>query len=139
VHGARRHGYVLAETTVAIGVTIVIAVLFSAAVVQYARARRDGDTRRILRLAAATELERVRAGLPGLASRPAVPAQAGRVNPQGAAAGPGEIGLETTVQPGEGPWAGMQQVRVVASRQMPGGRVLRVELAAYVADAEVRP
>jgi hypothetical protein len=125
----RSRAFLATEAVMAIGLTVALAGLFAAATVHYATARREADTRRLLRLAAAGELERLRAGLPRAAALADAP-------PSSA---PGGIALTTTVQPGEGVWRGLTRVRVVARKQMSGERRIEVEVVGYVAGMEGPP
>ena len=111
------------EVLVSIGLTTALAALMLVAVLQYASVRRDNDTRRLLRLAAAAELERMRAGLSPIASSE-------RTLPTSQPAAPR---LVVTTAPGEGAWRGLTRVRIVASQNLNDRRKIEVELAAYLA------
>ncbi len=116
-------GFILIEAILATGLMIVIVAVFAAATVQYAAVRRGNDTRRLLRLAAQAELDRIRAGIHPIPG----------TQPQNSPASqPSEIVVRATAKEGEGTWRGLTWVRVVASKQMAGGRTLEIELAAYV-------
>lgn len=126
----RPRSFLVVEVLAALGLTLVLVVLFAVATQQYAAARRENDTRRLLRLAAEVELERVRAGLSrapsGADSRPSTWQ-------------PGQIVVTTTTTPGQDIWRGLTRVRVVASKRASARRVIEVELVAYVATGETQP
>jgi type II secretory pathway pseudopilin PulG len=117
------HGFLLLEAIISTGLMIVLVAVFAAATVQYAAVRRENDTRRLLRLAAAAELDLIRAGL-----HPIPDAQ-----PQQAPSQPGEIAIRVSATDGDGVWRGLTCVRVTASKPMAGGRTLAVELVTYIA------
>jgi type II secretory pathway pseudopilin PulG len=112
------------EVIASLGLTIVLAALITVSVVQYARVRRETDTRRLLQLAAAAEIDRIRAGVHPLPS--------GAPGSPSLAENPGEIVVRATATPGTGLWQGLTRVRVVASKRMSGSRTMVVELAAFV-------
>jgi len=125
-----RRSFLVMEVIAAVGLTVVLLSVFTAAYWHLANARHEHDARRQLRLAADAELLRLRAVGLGVdseapSSRPAAPDQ-------------GEVALQTTVRPGEGIWIGLNHVTVVARRQG-SGRGLRFELSAYILPAEVNP
>lgn len=120
---ACRPGFITTEVLIAIGLTAVLALLITAAVLQYSAARRENDTRHMLRLAAATELARIRAGLTNPAS----------FDSDSPTAQSDETQIAVTTTPGEGLWQGLTRVRVVASQMVLGARRIEVELVAYVA------
>lgn len=127
--GSRRRGLVYLEPLASIGLTAVLAVLFSTALVQYAKLRRETDARRECALAAAAELDLIRAGLrdlPGVGANDSVESSAGAV------------AIRVTAEPGEGPWQGFTRVHVDARRQVAASRDVSVELITYVA-LEARP
>jgi hypothetical protein len=117
-------GLVHLEVIVSLGLALTLIALFAAAILSYAAARREGDLRRTLQLAASAELDRVRAGL-----RP-VPAAG---TPAESATEPGPLLVSLGAEDGTGVWAGLRQVRAVASKRVGPDRVVRVELQAYVA------
>lgn len=130
-HRARlQRGFLVTELVIAIALTVVLLAAFAASTVHYAAARRQNDTRRTLRMAAAAELERVRAGITEIVLGEATGTPA---------AVPGEIGLVTTATPGEGDWAGLTRVEVVASKRMAGEKLLKVTLITYVAQGGSAP
>ncbi len=122
-------GFIHLEVLASLGLTIILAALFAVATLQYAAARRENDTRRLLQLAAMAELDRIRAGIH--------PVPIGEPE-RGPASQPGEIVIRTTTTAGAGAWRGLTCVRVVASKHMAGVRTMEVELTAFVA-GEVGP
>lgn len=129
-HGADgRRAFLTLEVLGSLGFVIALAALLSVVTLQYAAARRENDARRMLRQVAAGELERMRAGLaPVAASDRTLPTTQ-----------PAATRLTITTRPGEGPWRGLTEVRIVASRAITGTRTVRVELAAYLAASETGP
>jgi hypothetical protein len=126
----KRRSFLALDAAVAVGLTLVLALAFSAAYRQFASAHHHADARRELRLAADAELTRLRAaGLDGLKSPPTSQPAQRRIN---------DVVLKTSVRPAEGVWAGMTQVTVVARRQVHGGWA-RVELSAYLPAPKVPP
>ena len=121
--------FLTTEVLVSIGLTTALAVLMLVAVLQYAGARRDNDTRRLLRLAVATELERMRAGLSPVAD----------FDRTLATSQPAAVRIVATTTPGEGAWRGLTQVRIVASQNLSDRRKIQVELGAYVAPGGAAP
>lgn len=119
-----RRGFLVTELVIGIALTIVLLAVFAASTLHYAAARKQNDVRRTLRMAAAAELERIRAGIVEI-----VPGEVTGTS----AATPGEIGLVTTTTTGQGDWSGLTRVQVVASKRMVGGRLLKVALVTYVA------
>jgi hypothetical protein len=122
---------VLTEVLLAIGLTIGLAALLATASVQYGSARREADARRLLRLAAAAELDRVRAGLV-------------RVDPSSGAARPPTArpdGTTITISaaPADGAWRGLTLVRVTARKEVSNNRTIEVVVAAYLATPETSP
>lgn len=127
--GPRRCGLAYLEPLASIGLTVALAMLFSAAVVQYAGLRRHTDARRECVLAATAELDLIRAGrrdLPGVGVSDSAESSAGAVT------------IRVTAEPGVGPWQGLTRVCVVAARQVNAERCVSVELATYV-PSEARP
>lgn len=127
--GPRRRALAYLEPLASIGLTVALAVLFSAAVVQYAGLRRQTDARRECVLAATAELDLIRAGrrdLPGVGESDSLESSAGAVT------------IRVTAEPGGGAWQGFTRVRVIAARQVGAARRVSVELAAYV-PSEARP
>jgi len=123
--------FVLTEVVLAVGLTIGLAALLATAGVQYGSARREADARRLLRLAAAAELDRVRAGL-------------ARVDPGSGAdqpptTRPDGVVLTTSATPGAGAWNGLTLVRVTARKEVSNARKLEVVVAAYLATPETSP
>jgi hypothetical protein len=120
----RPPGFISTEVLIAIGVTAVLTLLMSVAILQYTAARRENDTRRILRLAAATEVARIRAGVTAISA--SSPDSTPTTQPDGTQ-------IAVTTMPGEGLWQGLTRVRVVASQMVLGARRIEVESIAYVA------
>ena len=118
------------DAIMAAGLTVLLAGMFSAAIVQYGRAVRLDDARGELRRAAETELLKLRSGGPDVARETPTPAAEPDLG--------GAISLETELTAGAGEWSGMTRATVRASRPFEGGR-LRVELSAYLPATEVRP
>jgi type II secretory pathway pseudopilin PulG len=119
----RRCGFLSLEVLASIGLTVVLATLFASAVLQYAAARRETDTRRLLQLAAAAELDRIRAGLR--------PIPFGETS-QSPASQPGEVRIWSTAVEGKSEWQGLTRVRVVASKRINSRRTIQVELVTFV-------
>ncbi len=119
-----RRGAVEFEVIASIVLTVTLAILFAVAVLQYANLRRETDTRRAVELAAAAELDCIRAGLH------AVPFGATGAPPELV---PGRTVVQATATAGTGRWAGLALVRVTARQQISARRTITVELAAYVA------
>ena len=119
-------GFMSLDVTVSIALTALLALAFTAAFRQCARAQRLADSEMDLRIAAEAELTRLCAAgvgsLPGVTSSP--PA--------------GDIELETTMRPGAGVWRGLTHVTVVARQRVEAGW-LRVQLSAYIPTAEAQP
>ncbi|MEW6251185.1 MAG: hypothetical protein AB1716_11095 [Planctomycetota bacterium] len=124
---SRARAIIHLEALASVGLTAILLAVFAAAVVQYAGVRREVDARRELVFAATAELDRIRAGLVTPEPATAQPASAAQ---------PGEVVLSTTYSPGEGPWAGLTRVCIVATRQMGARRELRVEVRGYVGPEE---
>lgn len=125
--GRRTRSFMLAEVLASWGVVLVLLVLLALTVQVYAGVRREFDTRRLLWLAADTELNRIRAGLvpvPGADGYETAPPQ-----PSGAR-------LRVTAVSGPPGWDGLLYVRVAAEKSLSPRRVLRVDLAGCV---PVRP
>jgi hypothetical protein len=125
----RPRSFLTTEVLMSIGLTTALAVLLLVAVLQYAGARRDNDTRRLLRLAAFAELERMRAGLSPVADFE-------RIVPTSQ---PAAVRMVATTTPGEGVWRGLIQVRIVASQNLTDEREIQVELGAYLAPGGAAP
>lgn len=117
-----RRGLVYVESILSIGLTVALVVVFTAALVQYSKMRRETDARRACVLAANAEIDRIRAGL--------------RPLDVGAEAAPlllpGRVAVQVSAEPGAGVWSGLTQVRVRARQQVSVDRIVSVELAAYV-------
>ena len=113
--------FLILDVVAAAALAVVMIVLFSMATGQLVAAQRDCDARQRLRLAAETELSRLRAGIVALPSQEAITTT--RVV--------GPITIETTIRPGSGSWSGLTHVAVVARRQVQGYWA-RVELSAYL-------
>jgi hypothetical protein len=124
-HQRRTSGaFIHTEVLASIGLTIILAGVLSVGILHYAAVRRENDVRRTLQLMAAAELDCIRAGI--------------RPVPQGQPdhspiSQPGIVVVTATAAPGNGPWAGLTHVRVVASQRVSSARVIAVELAAFVA------
>lgn len=121
--------FITTEVLIAIGLTIALAFLMSVVTLQYAAARRENDARRMLRLAAATELARIRAGGTDFAAADAYTPPA--TQPDGTQ-------IAATTMPGERLWTGLTRVQVVAGRTVLGRRI-EVTLVAYVAEGGNSP
>lgn len=120
--------FLILDVVAAAALAVAMIVLFSMATGQLVAVQRDSDARQRLRLAAETELSRLRAGIVALPSQEAVTTT--RVV--------GPITIETTIRPGSGSWSGLTHVAVVARRQVQGYWA-RVELCAYLPTPEVPP
>jgi len=122
--GVRRRASVEFEVIASLALAITLAIVFVVAVLQYAQVRRETDTRRLLELAAAAELDCIRAGLHPLPAEDAGPPPPPV---------PGRVVVHATASPGTGVWQGLTQVRVTARQPISARRTITVELAAYVA------
>jgi hypothetical protein len=122
----RFRGFISLEMLVAITLLILLVGLFARVTTQYAALRREIDTRRMLRLAAAAELDRLRAGLETTA--PDQPDDA-----------PCPITICTARTPGRDAWAGLTRVCVTASRRLSPQRLVTVEVSAYLDLPEEQP
>jgi hypothetical protein len=145
-HGARGkpapdrpRGFLAFDAVMAVGLTLLLALVMAAACRGFADARHEMEARRALRLAADAELLRLRAaGLEGYRTETTDPGSYGP-NPVPASRVEGGITLEVHVQPAETPWDGMVLVTVVARKQV-YGRWTSVELSAYLpAPGEAQP
>ena len=125
----RPRSFLTLEVLASIGLTTTLAVLMLTAVLQYAAARRENDTRQLLRLAIGAELERMRAGLSPIADFD-------RTLPTSQ---PAPVHIVATTTPGEGAWRGLTRVRIVASQNLSDRRKIEVELGAYVAPEGAGP
>jgi len=121
----RRHarGIVWLELTGTVVLVLGLLVIFTMAVNTLAEARRDSDARCRLRLAAESELSRVRVGSAIVAER---------------MSDDGRVELRTDATAGTGEWEGFTLVTVTARMQTWNARWAEVRLAAYVPAAEVR-
>ena len=126
-----RRAMLAVDAILAVGLTMLLAAMFSAAVLQYGRSVRLDDVRTELRHAAEAELLRLRTtGIDTTArSSPTSQTASEDVN---------KLLLETDFTTGEGDWQGMTLVRIRASRCMEGGRI-SVELSAYLPATEDLP
>jgi type II secretory pathway pseudopilin PulG len=119
----RRRGLIIVESLGALIIMGVLAGVLLYSGVEYLRFRNDAVLERALRLAAAGQIERVRAGADP-ASRP----PPGTVAP--------DIAIETRCEPGTGAWEGCVLVTVTATGESLGGRCNEVTLAAYTREAQ---
>lgn len=121
-----RRGFLLVDLVAAVALTLALLLVLSLAARYYSAARDIADGARVLRLAAAEELARLRAGLP---PRPAceVPGW------------PHAVQLELVRSPGTGDWTGFTLVTVRASRTPPRGRPQVAALRAYLPAPEMPP
>lgn len=111
---------VLIEALAAVGLIVVIVATITIALQEYSKLRQQQEVRRELRLAAETELNRLRIG-GALAA------------PQVSAAPPGfAVELATTRTTGAGDWAGFERVTVIAARKLNATTTLRAELSTYL-------
>ena len=123
-----RRAFLTLELVVAVAITVIVATLLTVAVVQYVAARREHDTRRLLRAVAETELARMRAGV--LSVAPSVQ--------ELATSRPAAVHVTTSTVPGVGLWHGLTRVHIVASTSV-SNREIKVELGGYVAAEEGVP
>lgn len=128
-HRNSRRAFMLLESLISIGLTLVLIALLAGVIQQYANVRHELDERRILRAAAETELARVRAGIRTLGD-------GGHESPP--ATQPADITIRVESEPGRDAWAGLTLVRVEASRAMTPQRRLSVRVAGYVDSPEER-
>jgi hypothetical protein len=121
---SRRPGFLLVDTIVAVGLTVILTLAMVATFRQFSNSREYVNVRQQARIDAETELNRLRAGgLDGAPSTaPALPDVA-------------TASLETRMEPGAGEWAGMTRVTVVAGRRV-RDRWITVELSTYLPAAE---
>jgi len=117
-----RRGIILLEALTAIGIIALTGGLLVSFVMPYLRTRNDVMLERTLRLAAQTQLDRYRAGVPLDAAPPA-----GLIPP--------DVKLQTTTAPAPEAWAGMTKVTVTAASEGSAGRPQRVTLSGYFAEA----
>jgi hypothetical protein len=120
-------GFLLLDALGSLALVALLLAAFAAATTQLTQAARDADSRRMLTLAAEAELNRLRVGAESPATAP---------DESGSGTG---ITLETTRTRGTGAWAGFTLVRVVAHQSASHGRMIRVELAAYLPAREAAP
>jgi hypothetical protein len=125
-----RRSFLTLDVIAAVGLTLLLLVVFTAAYWQFANVRHERDAREALRLAAEAELLRLRAAGPDALnaapqSQPAQPSAGG-------------IALRTIVEPAEGPWTGMTRVTVIASKLV-SARWVPFELSACLPSPEARP
>ncbi|HEY3242992.1 MAG TPA: hypothetical protein VGM03_06530 [Phycisphaerae bacterium] len=116
----RRRAFFTLDIIAAIGLGMVLMLAFSLGVRYFAQISDECDTRRVLRLAAEHELDRLRAGI----SEPDSVIQRDGCQ------------LEVSRAPGVDVWSGLEHVRVVARKPARKGRWVGVELSAYL---EPRP
>jgi hypothetical protein len=121
IHTNLRRSIFALDAAAAAGLTLVVLVVFVVAVQQFSNSRRDGDCRRMARMAAEAELERLRTVGVDSAGQPRLPA------PEHA----NGVTIESRTAAGEGPWAGMMMVTLVARKVGPGYKA-EVELAAFI-------
>jgi hypothetical protein len=122
---SRSRGFIMLDAIASLALAALLVIAMATSVGQFNEAARESDTRRMLRLAAEAELNRVRAGLPAAAtSAPAEPAT-------------DNLTIAATSAPGHDAWSGFTLVRVIARRPMQGARVMQVELSAYLPTAEL--
>jgi hypothetical protein len=125
----RLRSFLTLEVIASIGLTTALAIMMLVAVLQYAAARRENDTRQLLRLTIGDELAHMRAGLSPVADFD-------RTLPTSQ---PAPVHLVATTSPGAGLWHGLTMVRIVASQNLSDKRKIEVELAAYVAPGGAAP
>lgn len=113
----RRRTFIAIDLLAAIGLTVTLAVIFAAALRQFAQVHEDADARRVLRLAVESELNRRRAGI--------------TTDALSNTAAPG-VELECSTVPATGTWEGFELVHVTARKRVLGGHWVGVELKGYV-------
>jgi hypothetical protein len=121
-------GFLGLDAVLAVGLAMLLFVAVTAAYRYYANAEARSDARTELRLAAEAELLRIQAS--GLAPDEEAASQPGSFTDS-------DIVLRIFTRPGEGIWAGLTHVTVVAGRRVPGGWT-QVELTAYALRRETR-
>lgn len=114
--------FLVAEVVLSAGLTLALMLLTTTAMVQHANARRENDTRRLLRAAIEEHMARVRAGLLELAERPTTQEPLP----------PGEVAVSAAASPGDGLWEGFRLVTITARKQVTHDRCVIVELSGYV-------
>jgi len=117
-----RPGFMLLEALTAIGIIAVMGGLLVSFVVPYLKTRNDVMLERTLRLAAQSQLDRYRAGVPLDAPLPE-----GFLPP--------DVQLKTTTTPAQEAWANMTRVSVTAAGDGLAGRPQRVTLSGYFMEA----
>jgi hypothetical protein len=125
-----RRSFLTLDVIAAVGLTLLLLVVFTAAYWQFANVRHERDAREALRLAAETELLRLRAAGPDAlnAARQSQPVHHSV----------GGIALRTIVEPAEVPWTGMTRVTVIASKLV-SARSVQFELSACLPSPEAYP
>lgn len=118
----KRKGFLLLESITAIGIIAMMGALLVSFTVPYLKTRNDVLLERTLRLAAQSQLERLRAGV-ALNTPP----------PDGFL--PVDVQLQTTSTPGTDAWAPMTKVTVTATGQGLGSRMQQVTLSGYFVEA----
>lgn len=112
------------DAAAAVGLTLAVFLVLVVALQLYSNARRDADYRRLARLAAEAELERLRF----IGVDPAAP---DAVSPRDA----NGVVIERAASPGEGPWTGLMRITLVARKVGPGYRAA-FTLAGYAPIAD---
>jgi hypothetical protein len=125
----RRRGFFGFELVIALTLTLLLAGTVTAIVLQYRVSRHESEVRRALRLAAAEQLARARAGL---------------IDPRAAATGSQppptrDPTVTLTAEAGVGDWAGLWRITATAQQQVGQQRVVTVELATYTPLPEASP
>jgi len=118
-HKRGRRGVMLTEILVSIALLAVLGTLAASVTMNYYSVRERYVWQQAARWAAAAQLQRIHAGAVWDSAPPD-----GTVSEQ--------ILLETTSQPGRGPWDGYQLVTVVATVEMARGLPLREQVRGYV-------
>lgn len=112
----KRRGFMTLDLLAAVGLMLVVFILFMTATHHYAAARRETDARRMLLLVADAELNRLRAG----ADDSAQPFR------------PAGVSVETATRPGQQAWQGLTLVTVTARTQILGGKWVSHSVAGYM-------
>ena len=123
--GTRQKGFLATEAMVAIVLMVMLVAAYVQLGVGVARVRDHQVTKRTLRLAAAGQMERYRAGAPIETTH----------TPD---ALPG-ITIKTSTTPGQGQWAGLTLVTVAARGTVRGGAGKEVATRCYLPTRQVQP
>lgn len=125
-HGPQ--AYVTFDLLAAIGLTALMVLMFSKVMVQFSQAHEEADVRRMLRLAAELQLNRIRAGVDADRAETADQAQS---DAAATADRLGAVRVHTNLTPGRDEWIGFDLARTTAEKAL-HGRIVRVELLSYV-------